>query len=90
MASDDVKKCLEEAFKKVDSDGSGFIDLSEAERVLRLVYEAPNYKGKKADDAQIKKEAQDMIASMDQNQDNKVSLDEFMKFAEKTMTECTK
>lgn len=90
MATQDVKKCLEEAFKKVDRDGSGFIDLSEAEHVLRLVYEAPNFQGKKASDAQIKKEAQEMIASMDQNKDNKVSLDEFVKFAEKTMNECTK
>jgi len=88
--AEDVRKCLEEAFKKVDRDGSGFIDLSEAEHVLRLVYEAPNFKGKKADDAQIKKEAQQMISSMDQNSDNKVSLQEFVKFAQKTMTECTK
>jgi len=90
MSSENVKKCLEEAFKKVDRDGSGFIDHSEAEHVLRLVYEAPNFKGKKADDAQIKKEAQEMIASMDQNNDNKVSLEEFVKFAEKSMNECAK
>jgi len=90
MASEDVRKCLEDAFKKIDADGSGFIDLSEAEHVLKLVYEAPNFKGKKADDAQIKKEAQEMIASMDQNKDNKVSLEEFVKFAEKTILESAK
>jgi len=85
MDRGDVRKCLEEAFKALDKDASGFIDLSEAEHVFRLVYDSPNYKGKKPDDAQIKKEAQDMIASMDQNKDNKVSLDEFVKFSEKTM-----
>jgi len=91
MASEDVKKCLEEAFKKVDTDNSGFIDLSEAEHVLRLVYEAPNFHGKKADDAQIKQEAQAMIKSMGQNLDNKVSLTEFIAFAQKTMAaECSK
>jgi len=81
---------LEEAFKKVDRDNSGFIDLSEAEHVLRLVYEAPNFKGNKVDDETIKKEAQEMISSMDQNKDNKVSLAEFINFAEKTVTQCHK
>jgi Ca2+-binding EF-hand superfamily protein len=81
---------LEDAFKALDKDGSGFIDLSEAEHVFRLVYDSPNFKGKKADDSQIKREAQEMIASMDQNKDNKVSLDEFIKYGEKAMSSgCT-
>jgi len=93
MASDQeqARKCLEVAFKEVDADNSGFIDVGEVERVLRTVYEAPNFKGKKADDAQIKKEAADMISSMDQNNDNKVSLAEFITFFEKTIkASCTK
>jgi Ca2+-binding EF-hand superfamily protein len=84
----DARKCLETAFKEVDVDGSGFIDAAEVEKVLTGVYNAPNYKGKKADAAQIKKEANDMIASMDQNNDKKVSLAEFLNFFEKMMADC--
>jgi len=87
MASDQeqARRCLEVAFKEVDADSSGFIDVAEVEKVLRSVYDAPNFKGKKADAAQIKKEAGDMIASMDQNDDKKVSLAEFISFFEKSI-----
>lgn len=54
----ETRKCLEKAFKEVDTDGSGFIDVIEVEKVLRGVYNAPNFQGKRADDNQIKKEAE--------------------------------
>ena len=82
---DETRQCLEKAFKEVDADNSGFIDVGEVEKVLRGVYSAPNFKGKRADDAEIKKEAQDMITNMDQNGDKKVSLAEFITFFSKVL-----
>jgi calmodulin len=86
----ETRKCLESAFKEVDTDGSGFIDSAEVEKVLLSVYAAPNYKGKKADHEQIKKEAAEMISSMDQNNDKKISLTEFIAFFEKMASDCAK
>jgi len=90
MACDkeEVHKCLEAAFKEVDVDGSGFIEAAEVEKVLKGVYEAPNYQGFKADEEQIKKEAEQLIASMDANSDKKISLAEFIAFFEKLMGTC--
>jgi len=82
---EEARQCLEKAFKEVDADESGFIEAHEVERVIRGVYNAPNFKGRKADEVEIKKEALDMIASMDQNNDHKVSLAEFISFFEKVL-----
>ena len=82
---DEVRQCLEKAFKEVDADNSGFVEAGEIEKVLRGVYNAPNFKGKRADDVEIKKEAQDMITTMDQNGDKKVSLSEFITFFTKVL-----
>jgi len=82
---EEIHKCLEAAFKEVDTDSSGFIDSAEIERVLKTVYEAPNYQGHKADEEQIKSEAALLISSMDENSDKKISLAEFLAFYEKLM-----
>jgi len=90
VMTDELRQCLDQAFKEVDTDGSGFIDAAEAERVLKSVYNDPNFKGRKpADDEQVKKEASDLIALLDQNSDNKVSLSEFTNFFEKLLSTVT-
>jgi calmodulin/calcium-dependent protein kinase len=65
---------LKKVFQKVDKDGSGFIDCSEVENVLREYYSAM---GKSVDAAQVKREAAAFLKDVDKNQDNKASLQEF-------------
>jgi len=73
----DAEKCLKEAFNSVDTDHSGFVEEKEVTAVLTAYYKS---KGKPCDPAKMDKDVKSFLADVDKNNDNKISLDEFVKY----------
>jgi len=72
-----VKTALTKAFRAVDLDHSGTIDVAEVEKVLEAYYK---HSGKQCDPAKLRKEAADFLKDVDKNQDHKVSMEEFIQY----------
>jgi len=87
---DELHQNLEKAFKVIDADNSGYIDAAEVENLIKTVYNDPNYQGAKVDDEQIKKEAEIMLAALDENSDKKISLSEFINFCSRVLSAAQK
>jgi len=73
----DAEKSLRAAFNAIDTDHSGSIEGKEVEAVLVAYHKS---KGKPQDSAKLKKEVQSFLNDCDKNHDNKVSVDEFLKY----------
>jgi len=76
----DARAKLTKAFQEVDKDHNGTIDQSELERVLASYYKAT---GKAADAARVKSESCAFMKEVDTNHDNKITLEEFIKYFSK-------
>jgi len=72
-----AEAALTKAFRSVDLDHSGSIDTAEVEKVLEAYYK---HSGKPIDHAKIKNESAAFMRDVDKNKDNKISLDEFVKY----------
>jgi calmodulin len=72
-----MKKAMEEAFRKVNIDGSGFLERGEFEQVLVQI-------AKEIDvDNPTRKEVDDILDEIDENGDNRISRDEFSDLIER-------
>jgi len=67
-------------FDESDRDKNGFIDANELEALLTQIN--TDFDGKQTP-AQIKKFAQDYMKTLDKNNDNKLSFDEFLEYVKK-------
>jgi len=73
----DMTAKLTKAFQEVDRDHSGSLEANELEMVLKAYYKSV---GKQADQATIASEVSGFMRDVDKNHDNKISLDEFVKY----------
>jgi len=73
----DITAKLTKAFQEVDRDHNGTLEPSELEMVLKSYYKSV---GKQADQSTISKEVASFVKEVDKNHDNKISLDEFVKY----------
>jgi Ca2+-binding EF-hand superfamily protein len=76
----DARAKLTKAFQEVDKDHNGTIDQGELERVLSAYYKAS---GKPVDTGKVKSESAAFMKEVDTNHDNKITLDEFVKYFSK-------
>lgn len=72
-----MKKVMEEAFRKVDIDGSGFLERGEFEQVLVQIAKEIGV------DNPTREEVDDILDEIDENGDNRISRDEFSDLIEK-------
>jgi calmodulin len=72
-----MKKLMEEAFRKVDIDGSGFLERGEFEQVLVQIAKEIGV------DNPTREEVDDILDEIDENGDNRISRDEFSDLIEK-------
>ena len=72
-----MKKVMEEAFRKVDIDGSGFLERGEFEQVLVQIAKEIGV------DNPTREEVDDILDEIDENGDNRISGDEFSDLIEK-------
>jgi Ca2+-binding EF-hand superfamily protein len=73
---DQIEK-LTDAFKNIDKDNSGFIDLSELENAFGAAFKAS---GKPVDEAEIKRACTNIMKSVDKDKDNKITLEEYIQY----------
>jgi len=73
---DQIEK-LTDAFKSIDKDNSGFIDLAELEKAFGAAFKAT---GKPVDEAEIKRACANIMKSVDKNKDNKITLEEYIQY----------
>lgn len=73
---DQIEK-LTDAFKNIDKDNSGFIDLSELEAAFGAAFRAS---GKRVDDEEIKRACEKIMKSVDKDKDNKITLEEYIQY----------
>jgi len=73
---DQIEK-LTDAFKNIDKDNSGFIDLSELENAFGQAFKAT---GKPVDEAEIKRACANIMKSVDKDKDNKITLEEYIQY----------
>ena len=72
-----MKKLMEEAFRKVDIDGSGFLERGQFEQVLVQIAKEIGV------DNPTREEVDDILDEIDENGDNRISRDEFSELIEK-------
>ena len=72
-----MKKVMEEAFRKVDIDGSGFLERGEFEQVLVQIAKEIGV------DNPTREEVDDILDEIDENGDNRISREEFSDLIEK-------
>lgn len=72
-----MKKLMEEAFRKVDIDGSGFLERGEFEQVLVQIAKEIGV------DNPTRQEVDDILDEIDENGDNRISRDQFSDLIEK-------
>jgi len=68
---------LTKAFHEIDKNGSGFIDRSELESAFGAAFRAS---GKPVDDAEVKRACEGIMKRLDKNNDDKVSLEEYIQY----------
>jgi len=73
---DQIEK-LKDAFKNIDKDNSGFIDLAELENAFGAAFKAS---GKPVNDEEIKRACANIMKSVDRNKDNKITLEEYIEY----------
>lgn len=72
-----MKKLMEEAFRKVDIDGSGFLERAQFEQVLVQIAKQIGV------DNPTREEVDDILDEIDENGDNRISRDEFSELIQK-------
>jgi Ca2+-binding EF-hand superfamily protein len=77
-----MREELTKAYNEIDANHNGKISAKEIERSL-----VANYKkaGKPVDEAKLKAEVQEFIKAVDQNNDGRIQLNEFIDFFVKNM-----
>jgi len=73
----DIMAKLTRAFQEVDKDHSGSLEVSELELVLKSYYKSV---GKPFDQTKISTEVASFVKEVDKNHDNRISMDEFVKY----------